>query len=249
MAETFRDHFSGAAPSYAAFRPKYPPELADALTALAPAHALAWDVGAGSGQFSLLLAERFERVIATDASSAQLASAAPHPRVEYRVEPSTRSSLLSASVDLVTVAQAVHWFDIAPFCREARRVAKPGGVVAWIAYGNALLDPDLEPMFVRFYEHTIGSYWPPERRHIEAGYRDLEFPFDEIPFADSEIRVELDVHELLGYVSTWSAILALVRAGKGEEFERFRRDFLDAWGPPSRKRLVRWPLTSRVGRV
>ncbi|MCC6406487.1 MAG: methyltransferase domain-containing protein [Planctomycetes bacterium] len=245
----FQDRFSHAAPSYAAFRPSYPRELAESLAALAPSRALAWDVGAGSGQLSTLLAESFERVIATDASREQLSHAIRHPRVEYRVEREAQSSLSDASVELITAAQAAHWFDLPAFYAEVRRVAKPRAIVALITYRTARLEPELTPLFERFYAGVLGPHWDPARRHVENGYAEFAFPFEELRFPALAIEAELDLRGLLGYVSTWSALASLVRAGGASEFERFERELGAAWGPPDRHRPIEWPLAGRLGRM
>src|SRR3954469_21565908 len=129
MSASFKDHFSERAAGYASHRPHYTPELAQWLASIAPARRLAWDVACGSGQLSTLLGDEFAKVVATDASRAQIEQATSHPRVEYRVEPAERSSLADHSADLVAVAQAVHWLDLGKFYDEARRVARPGGIL------------------------------------------------------------------------------------------------------------------------
>src|SRR5207249_7256547 len=121
----FQDHFSDKAAGYAAYRPVYPPALVDALAALAPGRGLAWDAGCGSGQLSLLLAQRFDRVIATDASADQIAHATAHPKVEYRCAPAEASGLADGIADLAVAAQAAHWFDLPDYYAEVRRVAPP----------------------------------------------------------------------------------------------------------------------------
>ncbi|MCK6447957.1 MAG: class I SAM-dependent methyltransferase [Planctomycetes bacterium] len=248
MSET-RDLFSRQAREYAAFRPSYPMALVDVLAELAPARGLAWDVGAGSGQLSLVLAERFERVIATDASAAQLEKAPRHPRIEYRVEREVHASLAGASADSIVAAQAAHWFELEGFYGEVRRVARDGGVLALVTYRTPRLEPELAGVFERFYSGTLGPHWDPARRHVEDGYAQFDFPFAELPFPALAIEAELDAREFLGYVSTWSALASLVRSGGASELERFERDLLAAWGPPNRRRPIVWPLAGRIGRV
>src|ERR1043165_5287441 len=125
----FKDHFSTQSQDYARYRPDYPPSLFQWLASLTSAHALAWDVGTGSGQAALALADHYRRVVATDAAEAQLRHAVAHERVTYKGMPAENTDLGNASVDLVTVAQALHWFDFDRFYREVQRVLRPGGLI------------------------------------------------------------------------------------------------------------------------
>ena len=245
----FRDHFSDVAAAYAAHRPSYPPALVAILARLAPASGLAWDAGCGSGQLSVLLAGRFDRVVATDASPEQLARAALHPKVEYRCARAEASGLPERVVDLATAAQAAHWFDLPAYYAEARRVTRPGGIVALISYGVVTVDADLDAVIRRFYRDVLGSYWPPERRHVDDGYRSLPFPFQELDAPAFEIRLDWRLEDLVGYVGTWSAVWALEEAQGPGPFATFRRELEAAWRPATAARSVRWPLALRVGRV
>lgn len=247
MAATFKDHFSERAAAYASSRPHYGPELAKWLASVAPAQRLAWDAGCGSGQLSTLLGDHFDRVIATDASKEQIAQAEPHPHVEYRAEPAEKSSVEDRSADLVTVAQAVHWMNLELFYQEVRRVAQPRGVVALVAYGIAVIEPEIDQVIDRFYSGDLDGYWPPERGHIETGYRDLPFPFTKVPAPKMDLSVEWNVEQMLGYVRTWSAVRALEKAKGPETTNRFADALRNVWG--SRVVHVRWPLVIVAGRV
>ncbi len=203
MNPTFHDHFSGFASRYADFRPHYPAELFDYLATLVPRHSLVWDCAAGNGQATYDLAERFDKVIATDASKEQIASARPHPRIEYRVAPAERSGLPEKSVGLITVAQAVHWFDLERFYAEARRVLSPGAVLAVWAYGVNEVEGDAVNQLVQdFYANTVGPYWPPERKLVEDGYRTIPFLFAEITAPAVRMEMRWTLEQLLGYFST-----------------------------------------------
>jgi SAM-dependent methyltransferase len=219
--------------------------LADA----APGRARALDCGCGTGQLSVLLAERFERVVATDASAAQIANAEPHERVEYRAARAEDSGLPDASVDLITVAQAAHWLDLDRFYEEARRVARPGAVLALITYGVLHVEGDVDPPVQRFYYDAIGKYWPPERRHVEAGYRTLPFPFTEMPVPELAIEVSWRLPDVLGYVDTWSAVREAEKAVGREPIDAFAAELTKAWGDPETRRSVRWPLRLRVAHL
>ena len=245
----FKDHFSDVAGAYAARRPSYPAALGDFLARLAPATRLAWDAGCGSGQLSVVLAGVFEQVVATDASPEQIARGASHPRVEYRCARAEASGLPEYVADLATAAQAAHWFDLPAYFAEVRRVTRPGGVVALISYGVVTVDPDLDAVIRPFYRDVLASYWPPERRHVDEGYRSLPFPFRELDASAFEIRLDWRLEDLVGYVGTWSAVWALEQAEGQGPFASFRRGLEAAWRPATAVRTVRWPLALRVGRV
>lgn len=246
---TGKDYFSGVAGSYAEYRPRYPAALVDLLADLAPGRETAWDAGCGSGQLSVALAERFARVIATDASEQQLAQASAHPRVEYRRASAEASGIPSATVDLATAAQAVHWFDRPVYYQEVRRVCRPGALIALVTYNLFRITPELDRIIDHFYWQTIWHYWPPERRLVEAGYRTLDFPFAELSAPPLEIQAEWTLPHVLGFVSTWSALRGLERDRGGRVVEEFARELSGAWGAAETRRQVRWELAVRLGRV
>jgi SAM-dependent methyltransferase len=246
---SFKDHFSKRSGDYAAYRPTYPRALVDYLASLCESTDDALDVGCGTGQLSVLLAERFSHVVATDASAQQIENAQAHERVEYRVAPAERSGLPEHSFDLITVAQAAHWFDLDAFYAEARRVGKPGAVLALITYGVIQADPDIDGIIQHFYKDVVGPYWPSERRHVEDGYRSLGFPFDELTAPPLAIEVQWNASELIGYADTWSAVRGAEKALGPDPIEQFKRDLLNAWGEPDKRRSIRFPLSLRVARI
>jgi SAM-dependent methyltransferase len=249
MSRPFSDHFSGVAGAYAEFRPRYPEALFDWLANLAPGRELGWDCATGSGQAALALAERFERVVATDASAEQIAAAPAHPRVEYRVARADASGLAAGSIDLITVAQALHWFDRPSFYAEAERVLRSDGVLAVWTYGHPHLDhPGAESVFQRFYSETVGPYWPPERALVDAGYRTIEFPFEEVDPHAFEMETHWNPASLLGYVATWSATTRFRRSLGFDPVPALGEALASVWGDPSEPRRIRWPLAVRAGR-
>jgi SAM-dependent methyltransferase len=245
----FADHFSERSDAYAAFRPTYPPALAAALAGLVPRHELAWDAGCGSGQLSIGLAEHFDAVVATDASAAQIAAAAPHPRVTYRDAAAEASGLADAGADLAVAAQAAHWFDLDAWYAEVRRVVRPGGAVALVSYGRVRLDGAVDDLLARFHGETLASAWPPERRHVDAAYATLPFPFPPLAVPPLAIRSSLSLAELAGYVETWSAVRALGLAGRRAEADAFLAGLRAAWGDPALRRAARFPLAVLAGRL
>ncbi|MDG4553196.1 MAG: class I SAM-dependent methyltransferase [Candidatus Competibacter sp.] len=248
MHSPFTDHFAPVTTHYARFRPTYPEALFAWLATIAPARELAWDCAAGSGQATLDLARHFARVIATDASRAQIDAAPPHPNIEYRVAPAEASSLSEATADVITVAQALHWFDLDRFYGEARRVLKPDGILAAWTYGVQTVDGACVDACVQtFYRETMGRYWPPERRHVESGYRTLPFPFHEIPAPEFRMTANWILPELLGYLRSWSAT-GRYRAEHGTDpVDGLATELAPLWGDPSTRRQVIWPLSLRVG--
>jgi SAM-dependent methyltransferase len=245
----FSDYFSAGAAAYARYRPWYPPELLARLAALAPARGLCWDVATGTGQAAVTLAGHFDRVIATDASERQIAHAQPHPNIEYRVELAERSSLADASVDLVTIAAALHWLALEPFYAEVRRVARPGAVLAAWSYGaDFRLGDELDRVIGHHRDHVLGPYWPAGHRHIRSGYRTVEFPFAEIVVPPADLTFTCTLDDVLGIIGTWSAS-ALLRERTGRDpQDELRRALAAAWGPEP-TRTVHVPLFFRVGRI
>lgn len=244
---TFHDHFSDRAASYARFRPTYPDALFAWLAGASPARTLAWDAGTGSGQAAIGLAAHFARVVATDPSAAQLAEARVHPVIEYREGVEGVSGLEPASADLVTAAQALHWFDLQAFYREVSRVLRPGGLLAIWCYGLHRVTPEIDRIFDRFYGETVGPWWPPERVEVETGYSRLPFPYPETTVPAFAITAPLDMHGLLAYVGTWSAVKRKRAATGTDPMEELRRDLPRTWGDPAVVREVRWPLSVRAG--
>ena len=246
---TFKDHFSSASDRYAAYRPDYPAALFAWLAGLCADHDLAWDCATGSGQAALGLAPHFRRVVATDASAEQIRHAAPHPLIDYRVAPAEASSLADHGVDLVTVAQAAHWFDLPRFYAEAARVLKPGGAIAVWGYGRMLLPGEMDALFQRFYAETVGPYWPPERALIDDAYRRLDFPFAEIQPPAFAIEVEWTLPRLMDYLSTWSAVKRCQAARGRDPLPALLAELRSLWGNPEAARALQWPLFLRAGRV
>lgn len=249
MSPAFHDHFSGVANRYADFRPRYPAALFDYLATLVPRDSVVWDCACGNGQATLDLAARFERVVATDASREQIASATSDPRIEYRVAPAEASGLPDQSVGLVTVAQAVHWFDCDRFYAEVERVLTPNGMIAVWAYGINTVEGDTANQLVQaFYTDTVGPYWPPERKLVEEGYRTISFPYAEITPPPFRMEAHWTLEQLLGYFSTWSATSRYKKATGRDPLGRLAADLGRVWGEADAPRQIVWPLTLRVGR-
>jgi SAM-dependent methyltransferase len=245
----FKDHFSGHASLYAQARPHYPDALFDWIAQAAPSRESAWDAGCGNGQASVALAQRFERVIATDPSAEQIGNAQPDPRVDYRVESGEHTSITSRSMDAITVAQALHWFDLPRFVEEVQRVAKPGALFAAWTYAGCNVSVQVDAVIARLYEDMLGPYWPPERHLVDEGYASLALPFQPLQPPAFEMRMEWNAGQLLAYLSSWSAAQRYHAATGGDAVAEIAGALREAWGDPEQIRAVRWKLGIRAGRV
>jgi SAM-dependent methyltransferase len=244
---SFKDHFSRQAAEYAKFRPRYPAEMFQYLAGIAPERKLAWDCATGNGQAAVALAAVFERVIATDASEKQIANAEPHERVEYRVAPGENSEIETGTIDMVVVAQALHWFDLGGFYAEAKRVLRPRGILAASAYRFFHITPAIDVVINhRYHDEVVGPFWPPERALVQR-FEELPFPFPEIKTPPFEMTAQWTLDQLIGYLRTWSATQRYITANKRDPLEDIGGELRSAWGTVKETRRVVWPLTLRVG--
>lgn len=245
---TFRDHFSRQANLYSIYRPTYPPELFEYLAALPPARRRAWDCATGSGQAAVGLSPYFDEIIATDASPQQIAHAMPVENVRYVVAPASKSGIEDETVDLVTVAQALHWFDVDEFFSEAKRVLKSDGLLAVWGYGDPVLEESrLNAILHAFNRGTLERYWTGNRALLLGGYRTLSFPFREIKTPNFRLEKDWTLDELIGYMRTWSATSRFIADRGYDPLPDVRSDLAGLWGTAGTKHLVAWPLFLRVG--
>lgn len=245
---TFKDHFSGHAALYRQARPTYPAALFAWLASQAPSRARAWDPGCGNGQVAVALAGHFDQVVATDPSGDQIAQATPNPRVHYRVEPAEHSSLAAASVDLVTVGQALHWFEHAAFFAEVARVLRPGGVFAAWSYAGCHVAPEIDVHLEHLYCDLTGPYWMPERDMVVNGYADLDFPFEPLAAPRFEMVMQWNARQLLAYLRSWSASQKYLQANGEDPVCLIEDSVRAAWNNGRATRPVRWEFHLRVRR-
>ncbi len=242
----FKDHFSGHADRYAAFRPTYPAALFEFLADCCESREHAWDCGTGNGQTARTLTNYFARVTATDASAAQVQAAEAHAQIDYRVAAAEQSGLAERSVDLITVSQALHWFDIDRFFEEAQRVLVPGGVLAAWSYALCRVDAACDAVIASLYE-SVDAWWPPERAIVEDGYRGIQLPMPAIAAPAFEMSAQWSAETMLGYLRTWSACQRSLRETGADPVDAIESGLRAAWGADVRE--VRWPLALLVGRV
>lgn len=250
MSQAFHDHFSGVANRYADFRPHYPAALFDYLKTQVPEDASVWDCACGNGQATQDLSSRFSKVIATDASKEQIASATPNLKAEFRVATAEECGLPNQSVGLITVAQALHWFNFERFYTEVRRVLKPDGVLAVWAYGiNQVEGQAVNEIVLDFYSNVVGPCWPPERQLVEEGYRTIPFPFRETAAPEFKMEARWTMGQLLGYFSTWSATNRYLKTKGINPLPALSERLACVWGDVDTPRKIIWPLALRVGRI
>jgi SAM-dependent methyltransferase len=244
--EAFKDHFSGHADRYAAFRPTSPPALMRFLADCCDERRIAWDCATGNGQTARALTPHFERVIATDASAAQIESAMAHPRIEYGVASAEDSHLPAQSIDLITVSQALHWFDIERFFDEALRVLVPRGVLSAWSYEMCVVEPAVDTLILSLYR-KIDAYWPPERSMVEARYGGIELPMSAIAAPAFDMTARWSAEGMLGYLRTWSASRRFHKERGEDPVLEIERPLREAWGGEPRE--VRWPIALKIGRA
>ena len=245
----FKDYFSKQASAYTRYRPHYPAPLFAYLAELTIDHQLAWDCATGSGQAARGLTNYFEKIIATDASDKQIANATAHERITYKVAAAERTEIASESVDLIVVAQALHWFDLDKFYAEVRRISKSGGVLAALSYSLFRITPAIDRLVDKFYTDELGPFWPAERKFVDDNYQSIIFPFQELSTPSFKMEASWDSSQLIGYLKTWSAVQRFKGTHKTDPVEAFAQDLNREWGRPGEKKGINWPINMRVGRV
>jgi len=243
------DLFGDRALEYARHRPTYPDALFAHLEQLVPRHELAWDCGAGSGQTARSLARRFASVVATDTSPRQLASAATEARIRRVVAAAEAAPLRERCADLITVSAAIHWFDRPRFYAEVRRVARGGAILAVWSYYQSRIEPAIDAVLVRYADEVVGPFWNEGIQVNRRRYRDLEFPFEPLPWPELHAEARMRLADVFQYLRTWSASQAWERTRGTDPIETVRDELSRAWGDPEAERVVRWPLYGRIGRV
>jgi len=243
-----KDNFSIQAGNYALFRPTYPDDLLDFILSLTPERGTVWDCGAGNGQLSVKLANHFNQVFATDISAKQIDQAVQKPNIVYKVEPAEATTFQANSFDLITVAQAIHWFDFDRFYGEVRRTLKPDGMLAVIGYGLLEMEGETGKRVQSFYSQTLAGFWDKERRFIDERYTTIPFPFREITAPAFNNSYEWTLKQLLGYLNTWSAVQHFIRRYGINPVKALAVDLQKNWDAETAKKVT-FPILLRLGRV
>lgn len=243
---SFPDHFSGDSDEYRASRPTYPAALFEWRASASSGREIAWDCGCGSGQASMPLGDYFDEVIATDASSAQIGAAPERSNLTFRVATADASGIPGGTVNVVTVAQAAHWFEHAAFHAEVARVLRPGGLLAVWCYDLHEVSAEFDAVVRRYYSEIVGPYWPARRLHVEQGYRELPFPYERIETPTFAISHSWTFAQVYAYIGTWSSSQNYMKALNKDPRALVEEELLAAWGDEER-REVSWPITVLAG--
>ncbi|MBI4666063.1 MAG: methyltransferase domain-containing protein [Nitrospinae bacterium] len=244
----FKDYFSSQSGEYARIRPDYPGSLFEIIASKAPGQSMAVDVGCGSGQAAMGLSELFNTVIAFDPSAKQIQNAIPCENVHYGVARVEALPVKNHLADVITVAQALHWFHLPEFYAEVRRILKPGGLLAAWIYNIMTISPEVDAVVDGFYKNIVGPYWPPERRLIEENYATLPFDFDRVETCALLMEKRWSQHKLMDMLHTWSATQRYKEAKGADPVALINAALKKAWGAEE-TRIVRWPVTLKMGRV
>jgi SAM-dependent methyltransferase len=242
-----KDYFSGHAADYANFRPHYPTELIKYISKLIKYRGVAWDCACGNGQLAVALANHFHLVMATDISENQISKAPANKGIFYTVQSAEKTDFPDAYFDLITIGQALHWFNLPAFYKEAKRVLTPNGLIVAIAYGFVKINPELDAIINRLYSDTLGDYWPPERQLIEDKYASIFWPFTPLDFPAFEMKCNWSLTQMMGYLNTWSAVKAYEKANHLNPVQDISEELNHAWGQAKNAEIT-FPLIIKAGK-
>lgn len=243
-----KDNFSHNPSGYAVYRPSYPGAIFIELQKLIPSSSRAWDVGTGNGQVAVQLSTFMDQVHATDISAAQMGQATQSPKITYSVQPAEKTNFEDNTFDLITIGQAIHWFDFENFYCEAKRVAKDQAIIAALGYDLIKINPVVDKVIDHLYNVILKDYWDPERKYIDEQYKTIPFPFEEVPLLNDPIKVNWTLDHLMGFLNTWSALKHYRTKNNVHPLDSIKSDLQEAWGE-DRSRLCHFPIISRVGKI
>ena len=244
-----KDLFSQQSDLYARYRPTYPKELYDHILSFVKEKNTAWDCATGNGQAAVVLADHFKKIIATDISAAQIDKAIKKDNIEYSVCSAESTPFEENTFDLVTVAQAYHWIKWKEFKKEVSRVCKPGAIIAiWTYYRNTTGDKKIDDAVYSFYENVTKPYWDEARKYVEEKYSSVEFDYDLLPVKDFETILNWQREDLIGYISSWSAIQKYIKVNGHSPIPIIEEEINKLW-PEDEVKKVSFPIYLKLGRV
>lgn len=242
-----KDNFSTQAKGYSKYRPYYPVEMIEYVVSFVNERGQALDVATGNGQVAIELSKHFAAVYGTDISEKQLLNATQADNIIYKVESAEQISFAENQFDLITVAQAIHWFDFDAFYKEVYRILKPDGIFAVLGYGVFSTNADSDKLLMHFYRNIVGSYWDAERKYVDDNYTTIPFPFDEVEVKQFKNEFTWTFDQLIGYLETWSAVQHYINKEGINPVDIIREDLKDSWEKGDKK--VTFPLLLRIGKI
>jgi ubiquinone/menaquinone biosynthesis C-methylase UbiE len=245
-----KDLFSNQAATYSKYRPSYPSALIEYITGFVKEKNTVWDCATGNGQAAVLLASHFKKVIATDTSEKQIGLAVQKENIVYSIAKAEQTDFADNSFDLITVAQAFHWFYFDAFEKEVKRVAKPESVIAVWGYNIPQCNNEnLNILITHFYTDIVGKYWDAERKYVDESYQTVPFNFAELPSKTFSIKVQWDKNDLQGYFNSWSSVQHFIKANLYNPVDEIAAQVQTAWPPDKDKLLFTFPVFMRIGRI
>jgi hypothetical protein len=243
-----KDYFSGHSKIYAAFRPSYPQDLYDFIFPYVKNKVTAWDCATGNGQVAKILSLYFEKVFATDISEQQLKNAHHADNIIYSASSAEHTSFDENQFDLITVGQALHWFNVDAFNKEVNRVGKDKSIIAVWGYSNCKIDNTIDKIFSDFYNNVVGPYWDSARRSVEEEYKNIPFPFEQIPSPTFQIKVEWNLDQFTGYLTSWSATQKYIKVNQRNPVDLVKEKLKTHWTVEEMKTVI-FPVFLRLGRI
>lgn len=242
-----KDNFSKQSSSYKKFRPAYPQAIFEFIYQQLNTKQIAWDCGTGNGQFAVELAKQFDKVIATDLSAKQIENATPKSNIEYKVLSAETADFPKDYFDLITVAQAVHWFDFDKFYTVVNHCLKSEGLLALVTYNLLEINREIDHLIHYLYKDILGRYWDLERKHVDSSYQSIPFPFEEIYTPKFTQTYHWQLEELIGYLNTWSAVQHYIHDNEENPVDLIITDLTEQW-PKGVQKEVSFPMFIRLGR-
>ena len=243
-----KDNFSVQATAYAQYRPRYPEELFQYILSFVKEKNAAWDCGTGNGQSAQELCKYFNTVFATDISQKQMDNAYRADNIFYSLQPAEKTNLADKSIDLVTVSQALHWFDFEKFYAEVARAAKQDAIIAVWTYSLLQISNPINNIIHRYHFNTLANYWDAERKYVDDNYASVPFPFDEVTTPAFAIKLQWTLQELEGYFYTWSALQKFIAVNNFSPVDELMGQIKPLWGNDEKREII-FPVHLRLGTI
>ncbi|NND05026.1 MAG: class I SAM-dependent methyltransferase [Saprospiraceae bacterium] len=241
------DLFSRHSRHYKTFRPSYPSALYHDVLSFTSGRKCCWDCATGNGQVAVEMAKHFQSVCATDISRHQLLQSPTLSNIHYVQGRAEKTAFDDASFDLITVGQALHWFDHLAFNMEAKRVLRPGGSIAVWTYGILRISPSIDAIIDEFYRDVIGPYWAPERSHVDSKYADIPFDFSNVRKFQYRLQLTWTLRHLEGYINTWSSVQKYKETNGEKNPVKWIMDRIDSILASENSLTVEFPLFLQIG--